>query len=345
MWPLIWSMAMTALVGALLGIGIVALAGRHPRSAALIAPLVALVAIMAGVTTGTQQMVIADEARTTLLLILAATAPVALAIGYALSSRIARISERAARDIAEAARRRELESTRLELISWLSHDLRTPLAGIRAMTEAMEDGLAPDPSRYLRQISAEAARTTEMVNDMLALSRLHTGTTLRREPVALELLADEILATTGPLASEKDIQVSGSTSGRSVVQGDPAFLLRMLQNLVVNAIQYSEPGGRVCLTVDGTADQVRVTVSDSCGGLTAEEFGRMFDAGWRRDDARTPGTRPGSSGAGIGLAIVRAVVDAQGGTVSVGPVDGGCLVTVVLPAAPVPFVVVDAASR
>lgn len=106
----------------------------------------------------------------------------------------------------------------------------------------------------------------------------------------------------------------------------------MLTNLLVNAIQYSEPGGTVCLTIDGGSEQVSIEVSDSCGGLTAEEFGRMFDVGWRRDHARTPGTRPGSSGAGIGLAIVRAVVEAHSGIVSVAPTDCGCLVTVVLPA-------------
>jgi Histidine kinase-, DNA gyrase B-, and HSP90-like ATPase len=78
----------------------------------------------------------------------------------------------------------------------------------------------------------------------------------------------------------------------------------MITNLLVNAIQYSPTGGTVCLTIDGGTEEVRIEVSDSCGGLTAEEFGRMFDAGWRRDHARTPGTRPGSSGAGIGLAIV-----------------------------------------
>lgn len=331
--PLLWSVVVTIAVGVFLGAGVMALATRSPRVAAVLGPFVGLVGMLAGVTTGAQQMVIADDTRQTLVLITVATMPVALGMGFALSMRIRAISERAAREVAEAARRRDLENTRLELISWLSHDLRTPLAGIRAMSEAIEDGLAPDPHTYLRRISAEATRTTEMVDDMLALSRLHTGTTVRREPVALDVVGDEIATTITSLAAEKDIEVRATVSGEPVVTGDVSFLSRMLTNLLVNAIQYSQPGGIVCLTIDGGPEQVRIGVSDSCGGLTAEEFGRMFDAGWRRDQARTPRSRSGSSGAGIGLAIVRAVVDAHSGTVSVAPTEGGCAVTVVLPMA------------
>jgi signal transduction histidine kinase len=332
--PLLWSIVVTIAVGVFLGAGVMALATRSPRVAAVLGPFVGLVGMLAGVTTGAQQMVIADDTRQTLVWITVATMPVALGMGIALSMRIRSISERAARELAEAARRRDLESTRLELISWLSHDLRTPLAGIRAMSEAIEDGLAPDPHTYLRRISAEATRTTEMVDDMLALSRLHTGTTVRREPVALDVLGDEIATTVTPLASQKGITLTATTSGTPVVTGDAGFLSRMITNLLVNAIQYSPTGGTVRLAIDGRTEEVRIEVSDSCGGLTAEEFGRMFDAGWRRDHARTPGTRPGSSGAGIGLAIVRAVVDAHSGTVTVAPTDVGCVITVVLPVPP-----------
>jgi signal transduction histidine kinase len=340
---LLWSIGATLAVGVVLGIGVMALATRSARWAALLAPLVGLLGMLAGVTIGTQKMVIADDNRRTLWWIMAATLPVALGMGLVLSTRIHAISERAAREVAEAARRRELENTRLELISWLSHDLRTPLAGIRAMSEAIEDGVAADPAEYLRRIGAEATRTTEMVADMLALSRLHTGTTVRRDPVALDVLGDEVATTMSPLASQKGITLEASTSGNPVVTGDAGFLSRMITNLVVNAIQYSDTGGTVRLAIDCRAGDVQVAVTDSCGGLTADEFRRMFDTGWRRDQARTPGTRPGSSGAGIGLAIVRAVVDAHGGTVTVSPTDGGCVVTVVLPSAPqVPDVTHDA---
>ena len=330
---LVFSMAVTAVVGILLGVGVMALANRSPRWAAMLAPLVGLVAMITGVAIGTQQMVIPADTRQNLWWIVLATAPVAVGMGVALSMRIRRITERAAQELAEAAKRRDLENTRIELISWLSHDLRTPLAGIRAMSEAIEDGLAPDNGLYLRRISAEATRTTEMVDDMLALSRLHTGTTVRRDPVAFDVIGDDIAATMTSLAGERGIAVRATTSGTPVVIGDARFLSRMLTNLVVNAIQYSREGGAVGLAIDGTPTTVTIAVSDACG-LDAEGFSRMFDTGWRRDDARTPRSHNGSSGAGIGLAIVRAVVEAHHGTVGVSPTDSGCVVTVVLPAAP-----------
>ena len=329
--PLVFSMAVTAALSLLLGAGVMLLARWYPRWAALLAPFVGLVAMLAGVVTGTREMVIAADTRQSLWWIMLATTPVALVMGIALSMRIQAISERAAQELAEAARRRDLENSRIELISWLSHDLRTPLAGIRAMSEAIEDGLAPDNGVYLRRISAEAIRTTEMVDDMLALSRLHTGTTVRREAVAFDVIGDDIATTVASLAAERGISVRATTSGNPVVTGDARFLSRMLTNLMVNAIQYSQPGGTVSLTIDGGPDEVRIAVSDSCG-LDADEFSRMFDTGWRRDAARTPRSHSGSSGAGIGLAIVRAVVETHGGTVGVAPAQGGCVVTVVLPA-------------
>ncbi len=331
--PLIFSIAVTAVLGLLLGAGVVLLARRSPRWAALLTPFVGLAAMLTGVATGTHEMVLADATRQNLWWILLATTPVALVLGIALSMRIQAISERAARELAAAARQRDLENTRIELISWLSHDLRTPLAGIRAMSEAIEDGLAPDTVAYLRRISAEATRTTEMVDDMLALSRLHTGTTVRREPVAFDVIGDDIATTVTSLASGRGISVRATTSGHPVVIGDVRFLARMLTNLLVNAIQYSREGGTVDLAIDGDATEVTVAVSDSCG-LDADEFSRMFDTGWRRDGARTPRSHTGSSGAGIGLAIVRAVVEAHHGTVSVAPTSCGCVVTAVLPAAP-----------
>lgn len=330
--PLIFSIAVTAILGLLLGGGVMLLATRSPRWAALLTPFVGLAAMVTGIATGTHEMVIAADTRQNLWWIMLATTPVALVTGIALSARIQAISERSAAELAAAARQRDLENSRIELISWLSHDLRTPLAGIRAMSEAIEDGLAPDSGLYLRKISAEATRTTGMVDDMLALSRLHTGTTVRREPVALDVIGDDIATTITSLAGERGITVRATTSGKPVVIGDARFLSRMMTNLLVNAIQYSRAGGTVGLAIDGTPTTVTIAVSDSCG-LDADEFSRMFDTGWRGDDARTPRSHTGSSGAGIGLAIVRAVVEAHSGTVVVAPTDDGCVVTVVLPAA------------
>lgn len=332
--PLLGSMAIAALVGLIFGVGILLLAARSARWAALVAPLVGLVAILAGVSAGAQLMVIEDDSRNKLLLLLVATAPVALATGVVVANRVRKITTRAAWELAEANRLRELEQTRMELISWLSHDLRTPLAGIRAMSEALEDGIAPDPARYLRTIRRETIRTSEMVDDMLVLSRLHAGNPLRREPVALDILVDDVTAGSAQLAAQRGIRLSATSTGGSLVRGDSRFLSRMLQNLVVNAIQYSREGSEVSVDVRGAADRVTVRVLDSCGGLAADAFARVFDAGWKQDAARTPTSHSGSSGMGIGLAIVRAVAQAHGGQVRAASGDHGCVMEVELPRLP-----------
>lgn len=331
--PLLGSMLASAAVGLVLGIGILLLGGRSPRWAALVAPLVGLVAILVGVSIGAQQMVIDDDTRTKLLLLLVATAPVALASGVAVSSRVRAMSERAERELAEVNRRRELEQTRMELLSWMSHDLRSPLAGIRAMSEAIEDGLAPDPQRYLQAISAEATRTTGMVEDMLALSRLHSGSPLRREPLALDQILDEVLATSTPLAAERGVALTGDVVGRVVVTGDAGYIRRMLQNLVTNGVQYTQAHSTVRVVIEEREGHVDIRVRDRCGGLTEQDAERMFQAGWRGDAARTPGPRSGSAGMGVGLAMVAGVAQSHGGHAAVRSIDDGCEVLVTLPTA------------
>lgn len=328
---LVRSVAAAAATGLVLGGGTLLLSRNSPRWAALITPFVGLAAMSVGIIVGANEMVIKPEARNELLLILLAISPVALAIGIGVSLRVRAVTERAEQEVAEANRRRELEHARMELISWLSHDLRTPLAGIRAMSEAIEDGLAPDPGAYLRAISAEAVRTTDMVSDMLTLSRLHSGSTLAHEPVALDEIVDEIVGVASPLAAERGIRLVAGARGDTILAGDQRFLLRMVQNLVINAVQYSAEGSLVTVDVSGGPDGVGLTVRDGCGGGRGGDFARMFDTGWRADAARTPDARRGSSGSGIGLAIVRAVAEAHGGSVRVEAADGGCLVTVELP--------------
>lgn len=328
---LLVSVTAAAAVAVVLGAGVMLLARRSARWAAVVAPLVGVLAILAGIVVGTQQMLIADDARNKLLAIVLAAAPVALASGWAVARRVAALTERAERERAEDERRRELERTRLELISWLSHDLRTPLAGIRAMSEALEDGLAPDPGAYLRAIGAEAVRTTEMVNDMLTLSRLHAGADLARVPVDLREVVEDVAAIAAPLAAAREMRVLTRADGNEpLVTGDPRFLLRLAQNLVVNAIQYGHPGTEVIVATATTGQTAVLTVRDSCGA-GASGFARRFETGWRADAARTPETRSGTAGAGLGLAIVSSVVDAHGGTVGVRATPGGCEVRVELP--------------
>ena len=121
-------------------------------------------------------------------------------------------SERLAESRAREAR---LEESRRELVSWVSHDLRTPLAGLRAMTEALEDGMAEDPARYHRQIRAEVDRMVRMVDDLFELSRIHAGMLrLEPEPLLLGDLVSEAIAGADPVARARNVRLGGTRRGR-----------------------------------------------------------------------------------------------------------------------------------
>jgi signal transduction histidine kinase len=239
-------------------------------------------------------------------------------------------------DRLQAARRREraLEASRRELVGWVSHDLRTPLAGLRAMVEALEDGVVQDASEvadYHRRMGAEIERLAVMVDDLFELSRLHAGTLrLPVEPTVVADLVSDAVAAARPVARARGVRLEGQ------VHGDPLLLLpsgplaRVLANLVSNAVRHTARGGTV--TVDGTveADRLRVDVQDGCGGIPEEDLPRVFDVGFRGTPARTPGE---GAGGGLGLSIARGLAEAAGGTVEVANVDGGCRFTLRLAAA------------
>lgn len=238
------------------------------------------------------------------------------------------------------AREREarLEEARRELVSWVSHDLRTPLAGMRAMTEALEDGMATDPARYHRQLRIEVERMSRMVDDLFELSRIHAGV-LNLAPEALSVgdLVSDALAAIEPLASKGGVEVVGRVEDGLEVVADPRALARVVANVLGNAVRHTPAGGRVEVCGHAAPAGVAISVADACGGLGDEELERVFDVAWQAGGARTPGAVD-TRGAGLGLAIVAGLVRAHGGHVSVvnqdpGP-DGrsiGCRFVVVLP--------------
>lgn len=255
-----------------------------------------------------------------------------------LSAELARTSERLreSRD-----RERQLERARRELVSWVSHDLRTPLAGMRAMAEALEDGMVDDPGRYHARMRAEVDHLVAMVDDLFELSRLQAGQDVRDpEPVVVGDLVSEALAHAEPLARAVGVPLAGSAEADLVVRGDPAALTRLLGNLTTNALRHTRPGGEVRLAATGTAGEVVLSVSDGCGGIPEADLPRVFDVAWRGSRARTPrgpdgaageGRGPLAAGAGLGLAIVQAVTHAHGGEVSVANRGAGCRFEVRLP--------------
>jgi signal transduction histidine kinase len=237
-----------------------------------------------------------------------------------------------ARRLAESRdRERALESSRRELVAWVSHDLRTPLAGLRAMSEALEDGVADAPELYYKQIHASVDRLAGMVDDLFELSRIQAGAvTARAERVSLDDLVSDCIAALDPLARAQDVRLSGSSGGPSATSGNSAELNRALTNLVANAIRHTGPGGTVDVQLTASGDSAQVQVRDECGGIPVADVARVFDVGFRGEAARSPSS-PSSGGAGLGLAITRGIVEAHGGTVDVANVSGGCCFTVYLP--------------
>jgi signal transduction histidine kinase len=233
-------------------------------------------------------------------------------------------------------RERALEASRRELVAFMSHDLRTPLAGLRAVSEGLEDGVIDDVPGALRQMRSTVDRMTGLVDDLFELSRLSAAPLpTRRSAVSLRELAEDVAGENNEHARVSGVCLKLSTpSGddRLAVQGDPDELTRAVANLVGNAIRHTTPGGTVTLAVDRETDgRVRLAVTDACGGIPADDLERVFDIGWRGDEQRTPAVAERSSGGGLGLAIARGVVESHDGNIGVTNVDGGCAFQIDLP--------------
>jgi signal transduction histidine kinase len=246
------------------------------------------------------------------------------------------LSATARRLAASRERERALEASRRELVAWVSHDLRTPLAGLRAMTEALEDGLVDDPQLSYKRMHADVDRLATMVDDLFELSRIQSGTfAVATERISLDDVVSDCLAALQPLAAEQGVLLRGHSDRALAVTGNVRELNRALTNLVANAIRHTGSGGTVDVDirpapVDDADAAAIVRVRDQCGGIPDVDVPRLFDVGFRGEPARTPQSEP-VSGAGLGLAITRGIVEAHRGSVDVHNVPGGCEFTVRLP--------------
>ncbi|GKQ42041.1 sensor histidine kinase KdpD [Streptomyces sp. A012304] len=230
-----------------------------------------------------------------------------------------------------ASREREqaLEASRRELVAWISHDLRTPLAGLQAMAEALEDGMVADPRVYHARIRTEVERMSDMVGDLFELSRIQAGVlALNTARISVYDLVGDAIAGADALAREHGVRLVGAGVEPVPIEVDGREMSRVLANLLVNAIRRTPADGTVAVSARREADSVVVSVTDGCGGILPEDLPRVFDTGWRGTDARTP-----PAGAGLGLAIVRGIVEAHMGRAAVHNVPGGCRFEVHLPAA------------
>jgi len=240
--------------------------------------------------------------------------------------------------LAESRAREALaENSRRELVAWISHDLRSPLAGIRAMAEALEDGMVDEPERYYVKVRSQVDRMSGMVDDLNELSRIHSGSLrLSMQQVSLYDLISDVVAELGPFAESRSISLVGDGARELTILADPRELSRVVGNLVMNSIQHSPADSPITVSARQSDDGLAViSVIDAAGGIPEKDLGRVFEAGWRASNSRTPETASSrSGGAGLGLAIVQGIVQAHRGRVVVQNVPGGCRFDVFLPPSP-----------
>jgi signal transduction histidine kinase len=222
-----------------------------------------------------------------------------------------------------------LFDARRELVAWASHDLRTPLAALQAMLEAVEDGLA-EPDRYLPAMREQVRALSGLVDDLFELARIDAGLlTLEIREAPLSGLVESCLRGLEAEARARHVRLRYA-GDRAIARCAPDKVERVLFNLLTNALRHTPSDGAVAVLVEPRDVEVQVTVEDTGEGLPADAARRIFDRFWRGDAARSPGR----GGAGLGLAIARGLVEAQGGRIwAENRPDGGARVSFTLPAA------------
>ncbi len=252
----------------------------------------------------------------------------------------ARPGHRAGRHLAAGGQRqdRAAESARRDLVAWISHDLRTPLAGIRAMTEALADSVVTDPdevAQYAQRIGQQTQRLSGMVDDLFQLSRISSGALrLTLSAIPLGEVVSEALAAEVVTAARKGVRLQADAGSEwPVVQGSDPELARVVHNLLSNAIRHTPSDGTVVVAAGARDGQAWLRVDDACGGIPEHELDRLCDVAYRGNTARTPALAD-ESGAGLGLAIVRGFVEAHSGRIEACNYGPGCRFEILLPLAP-----------
>ncbi len=234
---------------------------------------------------------------------------------------------------AAADERERQERARRDLIAAVSHDLRTPLASIRAMVEAMSDGLVDDEpmrARYLATMKTQIGTLSAQIDDLFELSRMDSGALdLDRQPVIIGDLVSDLIEGMRAQSQARGVALSGSADADlPPLALDAQKFERALANLVSNAIRHTPAGGAVDVTVCHSDRQVLVAVRDTGEGIAAADLPRIFERFYRGEQSRSRAT----GGAGLGLAITRGIIEAHGGGVSASSVRGhGTTMTIALP--------------
>ncbi|HEY6747296.1 MAG TPA: ATP-binding protein [Mycobacteriales bacterium] len=305
--------------------------------------------VVAGIIGTSYAMFLSAHDLGVVLTVLASAGTVALVSALALGRRLARQS---VFQQEAAARERALEASRRELVAWVSHDLRTPLAGLRAMSEALEDGVVSEPAqvaRYHAAMTREADRLAAMVDDLFELSRIHAGALrLQLDALSLADVVSDAVAAVHPAAAAKRVRILADRAAAwPMVNGSDPELGRVVRNLLTNAVRHTPPDGTVRLAAGADGDSAWLAVQDACGGIPPADLSRVFEVAFRGEPARPAGAGaaggtgtagPGpaaaglASGAGLGLAIARGLVEAHQGRIAVENAGPGCRFVIRLPA-------------
>jgi signal transduction histidine kinase len=291
---------------------------------------VTVLATLAGIFGIARAMFISVHDRNVLFVVLAGSGAVSLLLGWWLGRRLAADAVWADQ---MRAQEREAEARRRELVAWISHDLRTPLAGLRAMAEALEDGVVSDRDtmwEYFRRMRSETGRMAELVDDLFEMSRINAGALrLSISAVPLGDVVSDALASADAVARARGIRLVATEAGWPTVAGSEPELARIVANLIRNAIRFTPYDGTVQISGGHDGVDAWLAVADTCGGIPEVDLPRVFDVAFRGEPARTP--QGGEAGGGLGLAIVRGLVEAHGGRVDVANTHSGCRFVVHLP--------------
>ena len=213
----------------------------------------------------------------------------------------------------EERSRRQIEDARRQMVAAVSHDLRTPLASLRLLVEAVDDGVATGETRerYLREMSTHVEALTTLIDDLFELSRIEAGEiSWTMERIELGRLIGETVAAMRAPAEARGVALSTDLPVTEVpARANPEKVQRVLLNLIQNAIRHTPADGSVTVRARTAPDGVEVEVADDGEGISAADGERVFEAFYRGDEARS------EDGAGLGLAISRAIVEAHGGRI------------------------------
>jgi len=215
-------------------------------------------------------------------------------------------------------KQRELESLRRDLIAWVSHDLQTPLTSMRAILEALSDGVVEDPEtvkRYLNTAQRDVRSLSALIDDLFQMAQLDAGGfPLHRAKASLGDLVSDTLESFTELAKQQEVKLEGNVdSDVDPVLMDTQAIGRVLNNLISNSLRHTSNNGRVSVWVRRTTQGVEVTVSDTGAGIRADDLPHIFERFYRGEKSRNRST----GGAGLGLAIARGIVQAHGGDIKV----------------------------